>query len=349
MKNDYGKPHTISRKLTAPLHRLVGLLRKKTPPSPPLSAPIQEKNMVYPYAQRIDRLISCTEEPYTGQHYAVCNGKKHWILSARFYQYGNIGTPEPCSARHTSEYPLAASISYCPNSFHDCADALEARAFLLKDYHGTGLEFGAANLPLPLPLDATVEYSDIFSQDEGANPLRGGVAFVSTAHHTSLDEMEGIPENTYDFIVSSHVIEHCRNPIRVLQAAHQKLKKGGRLFFTVPHMHYTFDKDRRLTSVAHMVEDFLHPDHERDAIHTMDFVVNVLFQEPERDQARIDAILKQYMQREEIDVHYHTFTEENFDDMIQWYAENIAPWSHYTIHPRTSRYASNEFFVELVK
>lgn len=61
---------------------------------------------------------------------------------------------------------------------------------------------------------------------------------------------EEIPfaSETFDFLYCNNVIEHCRNPIRLLQESHRVLKSSGFAYFTVinrfafrdPHYHLNF-------------------------------------------------------------------------------------------------------------
>lgn len=47
-------------------------------------------------------------------------------------------------------------------------------------------------------------------------------------------------ENSFDFIVSSEVMEHLPDDVRALKALHKITKKGGTLIVTVPHKNYPF-------------------------------------------------------------------------------------------------------------
>jgi SAM-dependent methyltransferase len=69
-------------------------------------------------------------------------------------------------------------------------------------------------------------------------------------------DLDCFPENAYDVIFSSHVIEHLANPLRALAAWRRVTSPGGYLLLVAPHMQGTFDHRRPLTSIEHMVEDF---------------------------------------------------------------------------------------------
>ena len=63
------------------------------------------------------------------------------------------------------------------------------------------------------------------------------------------------PEESQDFIVANHFLEHCEDPIRTIETHLGKLKPGGVLFYAVPDKRYTFDFRRPVTPLEHMVAD----------------------------------------------------------------------------------------------
>lgn len=65
-----------------------------------------------------------------------------------------------------------------------------------------------------------------------------------------------LPDESQDFIVSSHVIEHFPNPIKALIEWDRLVKVGGIIFMIVPHKERTFDKEKECTPLEHLIEDF---------------------------------------------------------------------------------------------
>jgi len=65
-----------------------------------------------------------------------------------------------------------------------------------------------------------------------------------------------LPDESQDFVVSSHVIEHFPNPIKALIEWDRLVKPGGTIFMIVPHKERTFDKGKDCTPLEHLVEDF---------------------------------------------------------------------------------------------
>lgn len=79
--------------------------------------------------------------------------------------------------------------------------------------------------------------------------------------------LEFIKNSSYDFILSSHCIEHLANPIQGLSEWIRVLKKDGLLVLVVPHKDGTFDHQRPVTSLEHLIHDFNNQIDESDMTH----------------------------------------------------------------------------------
>jgi len=105
---------------------------------------------------------------------------------------------------------------------------------LLSEKHFTsGLEIGAGDGFQTTLLASYVE--NLISSDLNFNRIKLKVLGVEYKV-LDADEMEGIFEpNTFDFIFSSNVLEHVRNPVRVLSSAQVALKSDGIAVHIVPN------------------------------------------------------------------------------------------------------------------
>lgn len=63
-------------------------------------------------------------------------------------------------------------------------------------------------------------------------------------------------DNSWDFIVTSHVLEHIANPIKGLLEWHRVIRPGGFLFLLVPHKERMFDKDLPRTTLEELIKRF---------------------------------------------------------------------------------------------
>ncbi len=65
------------------------------------------------------------------------------------------------------------------------------------------------------------------------------------------------PDESQDFVVSSHVLEHFPNPIKALQEWDRLLRPSGVIFMIVPHKDRTFDREKARTPLQHLIDDYV--------------------------------------------------------------------------------------------
>lgn len=173
-----------------------------------------------------------------------------------------------------------------------------------------GLEIGAHTRPAP---DLYPFYTDAVVAFAGA---AGRVDFLSDA--TALP----VPDDTLDYLVSSHVLEHLPDPLSALHEWHRILKPGGLLYLVVPDKRFTFDAPRPVTTTAHLLHDFsAGTTPAADAVHVDEFVYQTDWSmlhpdvaaddRPSRQAVARRDYLAQIAQGQPIDIHYHTFTPES--------------------------------------
>ncbi len=120
---------------------------------------------------------------------------------------------------------------------------------------GEGVEFGALHAGLAMPPGARVRYADFADATKlhAFFPDQRGIRAPDII--TSLESMDAITPASLDFIVANHVLEHTENPLRALKAIASRLKPGGIAYLALPDKRYTFDIQREITSLAHIVRD----------------------------------------------------------------------------------------------
>ena len=122
---------------------------------------------------------------------------------------------------------------------------------------GEGLEIGALHSPLKVPRAARVRYVDRLPVAE----LRRQYPDLASAHLVDIDivddgeKLSTVCAGTQDFVIANHFLEHCEDPIGAVGNFVRVLRKGGVLYLAVPDKRYTFDIDRPVTPVEHMVKD----------------------------------------------------------------------------------------------
>jgi SAM-dependent methyltransferase len=79
--------------------------------------------------------------------------------------------------------------------------------------------------------------------------------------------LESIATGKYDFVASSHMLEHSANPVAALLGWKRVLRENGRMALVLPHRDGTFDHRRPVTSMQHLVQDFKDQVDEGDQTH----------------------------------------------------------------------------------
>ena len=118
-----------------------------------------------------------------------------------------------------------------------------------------GIEIGgSAHNPFGLDtlnVDITDEFT-MFKQEE--QKLCGEMLKVDVV---AAGDNLPFEDNSFDFVISSHVIEHFYNPIAALKEWERVAKKY--IFIIVPHRERTFDKGKPLTTIADVVYNLENP------------------------------------------------------------------------------------------
>lgn len=121
---------------------------------------------------------------------------------------------------------------------------------------GNGIEVGALHSPLKVPPQAHVQYVDIKMPEE-LQKFYVGVKEIKVADIlTDGEKLTGIDDESQDFVIANHFIEHCQNPIGTIQNFLRVLKRKGILFLTIPDKRFTFDVRRPETTFEHLLRDY---------------------------------------------------------------------------------------------
>lgn len=136
---------------------------------------------------------------------------------------------------------------------------LNRRTSLARQYlRGSGIEIGALHCPLVVPSDVRVKYVDRLSVRELRlqYPELKEYPLVDVDIIDNGETLEKIKQNSQNFVIANHFLEHCENPIGVIETFLRVLKKGGILYLAVPDKRATFDAERPVTPLAHIVKEY---------------------------------------------------------------------------------------------
>jgi predicted SAM-dependent methyltransferase len=123
---------------------------------------------------------------------------------------------------------------------------------------GVGIEIGALHLPLPVSQTASVKYVDRMS----VNDLRKQYPELQSLDLVNVDilddgeTLETFQDATLDFVIANHFLEHCQNPILAVENMIRVLKTSGVLYLAIPDKRSTFDADRPITPLTHVIKDY---------------------------------------------------------------------------------------------
>jgi predicted SAM-dependent methyltransferase len=147
--------------------------------------------------------------------------------------------------------------SYLRGSLGDAKTLREDLA--LRFLRGEGIEIGAMDYPLRMPGEARVRYVDYLDEagllaEYGTSLPEGKMPVVPDIVDDGA-KLASFADESLDFIVANHMLEHVEDPIGALENHLRVLRAGGILFMAIPDARFTFDAPRPRTSLEHLVRD----------------------------------------------------------------------------------------------
>lgn len=139
-----------------------------------------------------------------------------------------------------------------------------------------------------------------------------GRQYIAEAGHLPM-----IASESYDFVLSSHMLEHTANPLRALAEWKRVLRPDGMLLIIVPHRDGTFDHRRPLTTLAHLQDDFAMDRGEDDTTHVDEVLaLHDVSRDPgvEGREAFRERVARNLQLRS---VHHHVFNLKLVVDAVQ--------------------------------
>jgi predicted SAM-dependent methyltransferase len=186
---------------------------------------------------------------------------------------------------------------------------------------GNGIEIGSLHSPLEIPVGVTVRYLDRMPVEQ----LRKQYPELSNYHLVEPDIVEdgetlaSISDASLDFVIANHMIEHCQNPIFSLGNWLRVLKESGVLYLAIPDKRYTFDCDRPVTTLEHLVQDYAEGPEWSKKSH---------FEEWSRLVSKVSENEVAIKTKELIDknysIHFHVWTEFEFLELLLYCRKQLS-------------------------
>jgi SAM-dependent methyltransferase len=129
--------------------------------------------------------------------------------------------------------------------------------------------------------------------------------------------LEPVADGTYDFILSSHNLEHFANPVKALMEWKRVLGPSGALILVLPYYKNTFDHRREPTNVDHIFSDYEHGVGEDDLTHLPEILEK---HDLSKDPGVTDVESFRIRSLKNIEnrcLHHHVFDEHNSRELIE--------------------------------
>ena len=196
-----------------------------------------------------------------------------------------------------------------------------ALRMLARFVAGDGIELGPGHQPFPLPYaGATARYVDRWKPDENTElfPELGDDAVFALPDiiaDLNVDRLSMIADQSEDFVIASHVLEHLTDPLAQLSEIHRVLRPGGVALVLLPERTLTFDRARQGTTLPHLIADNDVGMTVADDAHIEEFLIyaegwHESWDDAAGRKARFD------MQRDR-SFHVHCWTQEEFIPVLR--------------------------------
>ena len=127
-----------------------------------------------------------------------------------------------------------------------------------------------------------------------------------------------LKDNQFDFLLSSHSLEHIANPIKALNHWRRVLKESGRLVLILPDSSVTFDRKRPITKLEHLIEDYNNNVGEDDDTHYNE-VIDLHDMDLDKALGSREILKERTIQNLSYRaVHHHVFNFELIKDLLSY-------------------------------
>jgi glycosyltransferase involved in cell wall biosynthesis len=279
---------------------------------------LYSKNIKTIFAELIDAKKRLEYSQSLEQRIAVMENSKFWKLREqwiRFKNFSNLKSKLKFFVRNTLFPPKRLKLA--DRLFRDRM-GIEVGGPSPSSFSETGF------LPI-YPVVNNLDNCTFSSNTIWEGTLKAGLTYAyhpkkQLGNQFILDgtSLEGIPSDRYDFILSSHVLEHIANPILAMQEWLRILKPNGYIVLVLPNKKVTFDRYRPTTQFAHLLEDYQNHTTEADLTHLEEILeLHDLTRDPAAGE--FEAFKARSLQNfENRCLHHHVFDLNLVKDLIKY-------------------------------
>jgi glycosyltransferase involved in cell wall biosynthesis/SAM-dependent methyltransferase len=195
------------------------------------------------------------------------------------------------------------------------------RAIAAQYLQGEGIEIGALHSPLQVPESVKVRYVDRLSVFDlrMQYPELNELPLVNVDIIDDGEILGTIADASVDFVIANHMIEHCQNPIASLQNYLRVVKPGGAIYLAIPDKRYTFDRDRPVTPLEHLVRDY-QAGPETSRISHFEEYIRLVDRVPD---PQLSARLRHLLVDMDFSIHFHVWTPTAFTEFLMYCQQEL--------------------------
>lgn len=193
-------------------------------------------------------------------------------------------------------------------------DVPATRSAIAAALSGSGIEVGPGHWAFPTPpaVMRVAYVSRLLPEDERRLfpevPEEHAFMPVDVVADIDHDGLKAFADDSQDFVIASHVVEHLAAPIWGLSEFLRVVRPGGHVVLVLPDRRLTFDRHRAATSVEHLLSEHALGIREIDDVHLRDFLANV--------EGDLDPSPEALRVRRERRIHAHCWTEPEFRELL---------------------------------
>lgn len=188
-----------------------------------------------------------------------------------------------------------------------------------KYLSGQGIEIGALNAPLVVLPNVKVKYLDRLTNSQ----LRLQYPELSSYPIGRVDILDDgetlktIKENSLDFVIAHHFLEHCQDPIGTIKNHLRVLKKGGILYLAIPDHRFNVDSLISPTPLTHLISD-----HRSPKISYQKHIYNwAYFVDKKRGKALSNHI--KHLININYSIHFHQWTQKELKEFFNFLQKKL--------------------------
>jgi SAM-dependent methyltransferase len=207
---------------------------------------------------------------------------------------------------------------------------------------GNGIEVGAGDRPFPVPDFVNVKYGDVRDAESLQVYFKSEVPIaVKSGGRIDAQTLAGIPDESLDFVISAHVLEHLFDPIGAVGNSIRVLRPGGIFILVIPDMRLTFDCTRPGTDLAHLIRDWKDGGEStrRQAYEEHVRYVHAYLREPIPEDEIQGNVLR--IMEAQMDIHVHAWGLSGASQLLD-FCESLFPMRKEAVHHIVNE---NQFFI----